>query len=283
MKILITGAGGKLAGEIARSFGENHELVYTARHAVANVPSGVLYPLDLAAPAGMEQIFAIEKPDAVIHLGALLPAACQADPEQATKVNIDATAELARLAIVHNVRSFILASTAAVYSQTELRPVTETEAIVEPRLVYGQTKLAAEREIAAIAETGNTRFTALRIFNIYGNVFTDSLIYKLVHSTKDTPVGLVGPDTFVRDYVHVDDVVKAHEQVLAQANAPRFRVYNIASGVPTSNGGLLEQLVSQGVRPYYTMKPIDLNVTWADISRAKQELGFDPRTSIIVG
>ena len=282
MKVLITGAGGKLAGEIARSFGEDHDLVYTARSEVTDLPEGAFYPVDLAEPTDMGRVFETEKPDAVIHLGAMLPGACQENPELARRVNTDATAELARLAVSHGVRSFIFASTAAVYNQTEMRPVTEDEAANTPRLVYGQTKLAAEQELAAIAETGDTRFAALRIFNIYGKPFTDSLVHKLIHSTEEAPVGLVGPDTFVRDYVHVSDVVAAHHEVLDNEVAPRFRVYNIASGVPTTNGELVEQLEAKGVHPHYTMKPIDLNVAWADISRAKEELGFAPQTSIVV-
>lgn len=283
MKMLITGAGGKLAGEVAQAFASDYDLAYMTRRSIEGLPPGTQHILDLADSAEMERVFAAEKPDAVIHLGAMLPAACQENPELARQVNVEATAELARLAVAHNVQSFVFASTAAVYNQTEMKPVTEDEAASEPRLVYGQTKLAAEKELEAAATTGDTRFTALRIFNIYGRPFTDSLVNKLAHSTEQAPVGLVGPDTFVRDYVHVDDVVAAHRAVLERHDsAPAYRVYNIASGVPTSNGDLVQQLEAQGIHPHYTMRPIDLNVAWADISRARTELGFNPQTSIRV-
>lgn len=283
MKVLITGAGGKLAGEIAESFADKHELAYTARGPVEGLPAGSMHIVDMTEQEKLAQVVATERPEVIIHLAAMLGPICEQDPELAHAVNVTATKTLAEAAKEHQTRSFIFASTAAVYNTwSENRPMSEIEQS-EPRSVYGQTKLAAEAALAEAAHDSMTDFTALRIFNVYGRRFTDSLVTKLIHSTEEAPVGLVGPDTFVRDYVHVSDIVDVCETIMNRdSGTGQCKVYNIGSGVGTSNGELVAQLEEQGVTPHYTMKPIDSNVSWADITRAQTDLGFNPHTSIIV-
>lgn len=280
MKILITGASGNVGREVSRALGQTNELVYVSRSVPRHVPRGSHYAVDMAEPEDLAAIFEKEKPDAVIHLAAMLGAICDTQPELAQKVNVDATRVLAELSVKHGVEVFIFPSTAAVYSQYELVPADEDHAIA-PRGVYGKTKLEAEAVLADIARTGTTKFAALRIFNVYGPEFKASLVYKLAHSTPDAPITLFGLDVFYRDYIHIDDLVKVFANMSAYKDEPVFSVFNIASGKATNNTELVAQLKKFGYTPHYTVQEdAPPSYSWAAISRAKKRLNFDPATVI---
>ncbi|HKX73404.1 MAG TPA: NAD(P)-dependent oxidoreductase [Candidatus Saccharimonadales bacterium] len=279
MKILITGASGNVGREVSRALGQTNQLVYVSRSAPKQVPDGAHYAVDMADPTELPSIFEKEKPDAVIHLAAMLGAICDQEPELAQKVNVEATRLLAELSVKHGVGVFLFPSTAAAYNQTELA-ATDEDHNVDPRSIYGKTKVEAERALEALSKTGATRFAALRIFNVYGPEFAASLVYKLAHSSPDAPVSLFGMDTFYRDYIHVDDLVKVLANLQAYKNLPVFSVFNIAGGKATNNTELIAQLTKQGFDPQYVVQEAAPSYSWANISRAKEQLGFDPATAI---
>jgi UDP-glucose 4-epimerase len=282
MKIFITGASGKLGTALVKSFGTASELVLLDRTPTANSQSVTSYELDLSDLSSIDDIISRERPDVIIHLAAILGSSCESDPQLAEQINVEATRKLAEFASKYGVSKFVFASTSAIYRQSEFTPTNERSNI-DPQSVYGQTKLKAEQAIQACAERSGTDFTVLRMFNIYGLAFSESLIYKLIHSTKDAPVTMFGPDNFYRDYIHVQDVVRAFEKAVALPHVGgQFRVMNIASGEATNNTSMVEQLVSQGIEPHYNTKDAGFSFTWADIKQAKEVLGFEPHTTIIV-
>lgn len=280
MKIVITGAAGRLGRNVTAALGQ-HELVLLTHSPAADLP-GKNVAVDLAEPGGLDQIFAAEKPDIVIHLAAMIGGACESNPDLAQKINVDATQNIARAAAAHGAKHLLFASTAAVYNQTNLAKVDEASSI-EPCSVYGRTKLAAEHALAEIAKTSGLRCTVFRIFNIYGPDFAESLVYKLAHSTAENPVQLYGLDTFYRDYIYAGDVVRVLCDFAAIDALPdKYNVFNIAAGRAINNTQLIDALKSHGITPHFTAKDAAPSYSWADIGRAQQLLGFDPRVDIIV-
>ena len=282
MKALITGASGNLGRAAAKALAANgYELVYVSRKAPQDVPDAKHYAVDMAEPDQLTDIFTQEKPQIVIHLAAMLGPICDQQPELAQKVNVDATRRLVELSVKNNVKTFIFPSTAAVYNQQELQPTNE-DSNVEPRSMYGKTKLAAEQALAALAKTGGTHFVALRIFNVYGNGFAVSLVNKLAESTSNAPISLFGMDTFYRDYINVNDIVALFKNLCQRPDLAPFGVYNVASGKATNNTELIASLRQQGYDPQFTVQDVPPSYSWADISRAKTELGFMPTPSIVL-
>lgn len=276
MRVLITGAGGHLGREVAKALA-GHELTLLTHSPANDLPHGKEYVVDFASGADLETIFATQRPEVVIHLAAMVGNACQSNPQAAHTINVAATARLGELAARYKARDFLFTSSAAVYHQQSLEP-TDEDHNVNPQSVYGQTKLQAEQALSRLANNV-TRFTVLRIFNIYGPVFTDSLVYKLANGR---PVALNGLDTFYRDYVHVNDVVSALTTFRCLDNLHDFTVLNIASGRATSNTALVDRLRQLGCTPNYTVQPAVPSYSWADISRAEQLLNFEPQTSIML-
>lgn len=280
MKVLITGAGGRIGGRLVAALADRHQLVLLDRRLAAPPPAAKGYQIDLDDFEALERLIASEKPEAVIHLAALVGPVCESDPALAKKVNVDATKTLAELAAKAGAKKFIFASTAAVYHQTELAP-TDEEHNVDPRSVYGETKLEAERELLAALQESGTRAIILRLFNIYGPEFDSSLINRLVSSTPGNPVELRGPDNYYRDYIHVDDAVGLLADLLDAAENPADQVFNIANGRAVSNAKLIGLLEDKGFEPDYKLVPGDTDISWADISRAKAQLGFSPREELV--
>lgn len=279
MKILITGATSKIATNLTKSLSSNHVLVLLSRsQKLSN--QAMSYSIDISDKIRLAQIMEKEKPDAVIHLASMLAEACEQDEPQAHKVNIEATKNLARLSNENGVKRFIFASTSAVYNQPKLEP-TDEQSNIGPRSVYAKTKLLAEDRLRTASKLRVTEFTTLRLFNVYGPSFSDSLVYKLVHSTKARPVTVFGPNNFYRDYIHISDVVTAFTKCLEREGAA-YEVFNIASGHAKSNEQLAESLQARGFTTY--LKSIDhaASYSWADISKAKRELDFNPMVELNV-
>lgn len=174
--------------------------------------------IDARDPDRVAERIAGLSPDVVVHLADPGPESSE-EPRRAT--------ELAR-ALAASSSRIVFASSAAVYGDAGARPYTERDPVV-PHSAYARRKIEAERVLPA------DRTLALRIFNVYGPGMTSSLVTRLGQDGANVP--LHGWDDYVRDYVHVDDVV----QVLAWAvRADVVGVVNAATGVPTSTAELLD-------------------------------------------
>ena len=283
MKVLITGGGGRLGTQIIENLAGNHEFVVVSRE---DTPPGNhlrAYKIDISAePDSTADIIAQEKPDAIIHLAALVGGICEAEPELARQINVDATRQLAVTAAANGVGRFIFASTAAVYTQDELEP-TDEDHNINPKTVYGTTKLEAEAAITEVSgNTAATRFASLRIFNIYGPGFDKSLVNMLLNAPVESPIQLMGMKTLYRDYIHSQDVAEAVGAALNSDLEPGHTILNIASGTAVNNTELVASLQSGGHNPNYVVKDgaNNLNVSWANVDKALNVLGWKSQITL---
>jgi UDP-glucose 4-epimerase len=280
VKILITGANGRIGKQLAASLAAKHNLVLLTHRSPTVSSAAKTYSIDLSDPVGLERIFADERPEVVIHLAAMLGSACEEDPELAQKINVDATIDLAKIASKYAVKKLIFASTAAVYHQTELSP-TDEASNVNPQSVYGKTKLEAEQALIKALKGSGVALSILRIFNVYGPGFDSSLVYKLAHSTPEHPVILHGLKNYHRDYVHITDVIEAFETLIRQ-KGENPGTLNIGSGRVFSNGELIAELQGKGFSPQYRVVGSGTNVSWANIDKARHTIGFNPKTNLVL-
>ncbi len=280
MKILITGANGKIGKRLTDKLAAKHTLVLLI-HSSPDVSDEVkTYSIDLSNPTGLERIFADEQPEVVIHLAAMVGSACDEDPELAQKINVDATIDLAKMASKYAVKKLIFASTAAVYHQMELSPTDEANN-VNPQSVYGKTKLEAELLLDKTLKGSGTELNILRLFNVYGPEFAGSLIYKLVHSTSAQPVVLHGLTNYYRDYIHITDIIKVFDILIGRRDG-NSTTLNIGSGKVFSSGELITELQSKDLSPQYRVIDSELNVSWANIDKVRVLIGFNPKTSLVI-
>ncbi len=197
-------------------------------------------------------------PDVVFHLAGLIQVGeSMREPERYLSVNAGGTAALAAAALEAGVEAMVLASSAAVLASGQHADdrLDETWPL-QPASPYGESKLAAERTLAAAADTGRMTSIALRMFNLCGAAHgcaerhapETHLIPLAIGAAlgRRPPLTVLGDDfptpdgTPLRDYVHIEDVIEAflsagrRALALQRGGLPTFEAYHVGCGVPVS-------------------------------------------------
>jgi len=230
--------------------------------------------------------------EAVFHLAAVTSVPYSVKhPSVTYEVNVDGTRSLLDASLRSNVEKFIYVSTCAVYGEPEYLPVDEKHP-TNPISPYAESKLKAEQACMEFQETYGLKITVFRPFNIYGprqrNDWYGGVIAKFIERLREgKPPLIYGDGRQTRDFVYVDDAVKAFISALNSKSAVGRR-FNIATGVPTSIKSLASILIelsgARGLKPRYAdARKGDIRHSYADIKEAKQHLGFEPRVSLKEG
>jgi len=302
MNVLVVGGAGYIGSHCVRQLSAaGHRpvvvdnLVYGHRGAVP--PGMPLHAADLGDPAAMRGILAGERIDLVMHFAAYCYVGeSVTDPLKYYVNNLAATIQLLSAMLAGGVRKFVFSSTCATFGVPEKLPIAEAapQAPINP---YGQTKLDVENALRALARAGKIAFAAFRYFNAAGAAADGSIgedhdpETHLIPLAIDAATGkrpslaLFGTDyptpdgTCLRDYVHVDDLSRAHIAVfdkLAEPGAAHF--YNLGTGVPTSNRGVIKAVERATGRPVKIVesprRPGDPPALYADPAKAVRELGW---------
>ncbi|MFW5887643.1 MAG: UDP-glucose 4-epimerase GalE [Bacteriovoracia bacterium] len=233
-KILVTGGAGYIGSHVVRQLGEkNHEIVVVDNLSTGNkdaVLHGKLKVLDLAQIQQLEEIFATENFDAVIHFaGSIVVPESVSNPVKYYQNNTINSLNLINLCLKYKVNQFIFSSTAATYGMAPQDGIVKEETPQNPINPYGSSKLMTEWMLrdAAFAHP-EFKFVALRYFNVAGadlksrigqsfpgathliKVCCEAAVgkrkgVKIFGTDFDTPDG-----TGIRDYIHVEDLASAH-------------------------------------------------------------------------
>jgi UDP-glucose 4-epimerase len=226
--------------------------------------------------------------DAVIHLAAMVDhETCLQNPALAREVNVIGTRILLEEARRCDVQRFVYASSAAVYGHAVKLPIREDSALA-PISPYGVSKAEAEQQCLEYAQTYGMRAICLRFFNVFGPRQTarqySGVITEFMKNLRDgKPPLIYGDGLQTRDFVNVQDVVEAI--LLATDSETAVRVFNVATGIETTIEDLAMKLISiasQGSKPIYgPPRTGDIQRSVGDISKAKEKLGYSPRTDLV--
>lgn len=296
MRVLVTGGLGFIGRAVSLDFvaagydvvalQRNSENTTTPYPAGATVVQG-----DLRDADGLTKIFRNGGFDAVVHLGGLpRPRESFEEPLDYFAVNVGGTLNLLRameqFPSATGPLPLVYASTTLVYGSRRTGAVDES---VEPspETPYADTKVAAERLIAAHAETGAGAATILRIFNVGGGVdgVTDTDSSRIIPALLSAAAGqrdsitLVGNGTTIRDFVHVADVATAARAALGYAWPGACPVFNVGSGVGARMVDLLhcvEEVTGQTIKVHHTPQEGAPGRLIADISYARAQLRWEP-------
>jgi UDP-glucuronate 4-epimerase len=226
--------------------------------------------------------------DAVIHLAAkagVRPSV--ADPAGYADVNVNGTIRVLEWARDRQVPKVLFASSSSVYGGNTKVPFSEQDFVDHPVSPYAATKKAGELLCHTFCHLYGMNVAALRFFTVYGpRQRPEMAIHKFTRRILEgKEIDLYGDGSSRRDYTYIDDIVSG---VIRSMNAPPgYRVYNLGESSTISLSDLVTLLekacgraASRRTRP---PQPGDVPVTYADISRAKAEIGYDPRTPIDQG
>jgi UDP-glucuronate 4-epimerase len=225
--------------------------------------------------------------DGVLHLAGLAGVRPSfAEPALYQRVNVEGTAVMLDAAQRAGIELFVLASSSSVYGNATPLPAKEEAPAIVPESPYAASKRSAELVTSSmLRKTPKMRCASLRFFTVYGprqrpEMAISMWLRKILNGEKIT---VFGDGSMRRDFTHVDDIVRG---VLAAAEKTPagYRDYNLGSGSPITLNDLVRAMErASGKTPITEHAPVplgDVDATFADIARAKSELGWEPRIKI---
>ena len=198
--------------------------------------------------------------------------------------NVLGTIKVLEAARRGGVRKFVYAASSSCYGLAEQVPTTETAAI-SPEYPYALSKYMGEEAVLHWGRVYKLPVNSIRIFNAYGTRSRTSGAYGavfgvfLAQKLAGKPFTVVGDGTQRRDFIYVTDVARAF--YLAATTDRVNGIYNVGAGNPQSVNRLVELLGGDVLR--LPRRPGEPECTWADISKIKSELGWEPRVSFEQG
>jgi len=248
-----------------------------------------LHEADIRDLAALRHIFAGRRFDCIVHLAAragVRPSLTQ--PLLYSETNINGTLNLLELARAHNVKQFVFGSSSSVYGINAKVPFSETDPIRQPISPYAATKAAGELICHTYAHLYGIRCVCLRFFTVYGaRQRPDLAIHKFARLiSSDKPIPVFGDGLTRRDYTYIDDII-AGVRAAIDYSASDYEVINLGESRTVELReliSLLEQELDQhAVIERQPLQPGDVPQTFADISKARALLGYDPQTQIEEG
>jgi UDP-glucose 4-epimerase len=230
--------------------------------------------------------------DCVYHLAArvIVPESILY-PREYNQVNVGGTVTLMEATRDVGVRRVVLISSGTVYGNQATQPVVET-AIPNPRSPYAVSKLAAEYYIRTIGALWGIETVSLRVFNAYGPgqhhppVHTPVIPNFLRQAWENGTIVIHGNGEQTRDYVYVDDVVNAMVAAASASDVNNLTI-NVGSGTEVSVRELARLAAEvTGGHPEVVYNPRNeggLSRLRADLTLAREKLGYEPKTSLIEG
>jgi UDP-glucose 4-epimerase len=308
-KILITGGAGFIGSVISAYLLDNYFEVVV----IDDLSTGKKDAIDERATfyqgSILERSFVLES---LIGIGTVIHCAAKSiveesvsKPELYEQVNHRGTKVLLDAMSHTGVKKIIFSSTAAVYGDARTQPISES-AVLAPVNPYGQSKVRCEEEIEKIIIDGLSAIT-FRYFNVAGSYKNDlgklffenheneshlipKILNQLNNDNKEAKVDIYGdkwqtPDgSCIRDYLHVKDLAHTHLLALDKLTKSEHQIINLGSGRGYSVLEVIDQIdKSVGVNLNRNICPDrsgDPAVLLADISRAKEKLGWQPKLGL---
>ncbi|RME57642.1 MAG: SDR family oxidoreductase [Candidatus Dadabacteria bacterium] len=230
--------------------------------------------------------FYFKEADYVFHLAALADIVPSVkDPLLYHRSNVDGTAAVLEAARTSSrLKKFLYAASSSCYGIADILPTPET-APLNPRYPYALTKMVGESYVMHWGEVYQLPVISLRFFNVYGPRARTNGTYGavfgvfLAQKLAGKPFTVVGDGTQKRDFIFVSDVVSA--LITAAKSSVVQEIFNVGAGNPQSINYLVELL--GGKKVYIPKRPGEPDCTYADISKIKRMLKWEPKISFKEG
>lgn len=301
MRVLVTGAAGFIGSNLCLRLAEhghtpigmdNFDPYYKRSNKMANVEAiqsrGTdFHHFDLRDRDGMASFVDVVKPEVIVHLAAKAGVRNSVKyPSQYVENNVVGSQNVMDAALKNDVGRIVMASTSSVYGSTKVIPFREDDAAVSPQQPYAATKRSAELLANTYHHCYGLQTTVLRFFTVYGpRGRPDMMPFKMADSLMNGTEIPVYEGDFQRDWTYIDDICAG---VVAAAERPLgFEILNLGRGAPVSLAKFIEMAEELAGRKA-NLKPTpapksEMLVTFADISKARELLDFEPEVDLEVG
>jgi UDP-glucuronate 4-epimerase len=283
-KVIIVDLLHPYCGNIYARLKEHHRSAILAQY-----PHDVVwYRTDIDNMKDLEAIFEKERPSHVCHLAARAGVReSMMEPEISLKTNIIGTLNILECARAYNIEKLVFASSSSVYGNSAAVPFVESQRTDVQTSPYGMSKKAVELLAYVYHYLYKIPCIGLRLFTVYGPwgrmdmapfLFLDAL-------DQQEPLIVLGDGSATRDFTYIDDVV---DGIVAALWAPcDFEIINLGRGVPITINQFIKTIVDivgpQPILVYKDPLAADVQITHADITKAKTLLNYAPKVSIEEG
>lgn len=304
-KILVTGGAGFIGSHLVDrllaegiwqvSVLDNFNEFYNPEIKRANIahhadnPHFRVYEADICCAETLHEIFAENQFDVIVHLGAwagVRPSLL--NPKLYTQVNVNGTVNLLELSKEFNIKQFVFGSSSSVYGINSKIPFAEDDKISKPISPYAATKAAGELLCHTYSHLYDIRTICLRFFTVYGaRQRPDLAIHKFSELIwENKPIPMFGDGSTRRDYTYVDDIIQGVRAAI-DYDGSNYEIFNLGESQTIELKDLIrlleENLGKKAIIEQKPMQPGDVPLTFADISKARELLNYNPTTKIEQG
>ena len=306
MRVLVTGVAGFIGFHCAGALAEDgHEILgidnqndyylpalKQARidHLLDRFPSIRYLRQDLTDLSGLQEAFRSFQPEGVLHLAAQAGVRYSIDnPHAYIQSNIVATAHILECCRHFGKPRLVYASSSSVYGGNKTLPFSEKDPVDHPISLYAATKKSNELMAHTYTHLYQLQTIGLRFFTVYGPwgrpdmamwLFTDAI-------QKGRPIKVFNYGDMFRDFTFIDDIVKGVKGAMFSSGLSPYEIFNLGNCRCEKLEHLIElveaRLNKKAERLMLPMQDGDVKATFADIEKARRQLGFEPTTTLDEG
>src|SRR6201993_1572422 len=302
MRVLVTGGAGFIGSHLVEKLlAARHDVVvlddfndfYDPQIKHTNIAGFVkdvtVCHVDLRDGAAVRDLFHREKVEVIAHLAARAGVRPSIQhPQLYYDTNVTGTLHLLDAARLTGVERFIFASSSSVYGASKTVPFSEDQHLTQTFSPYAATKIACEFLCSTYSHLYQMRVVALRYFTVYGpRQRPDLAIHQFSRRIyAGQAIDQFGDGSTRRDYTYIDDVIQGTMAAL-KYEGPRYDIFNLGESETIQLKELisaLENAVGKKAKiNRLSEQPGDMPLTYADISKARKLLGYNPTTKLSEG
>jgi UDP-glucuronate 4-epimerase len=302
MRILVTGGAGFIGSHLVEKLLVlGHEVVILddfndfydpqIKHAnIAGFAKDVtVCRVDLRESDSVRSVFRREKVDVIVHLAARAGVRPSIQhPQLYYDTNVIGTLHLLEEARLTGVERFIFASSSSVYGASKTVPFSEDQHLTQTLSPYAATKIGGEFLCSTYSHLFQMRVVALRFFTVYGpRQRPDLAIHQFTRRIyAGQPIDQFGDGSTRRDYTYIDDVIQGTMAAL-DYGGPLYDFFNLGESQTIQLRELISAIENAVGKKAKINKlpeqPGDMPLTYADISKARKLLGYNPTTKLSEG
>ena len=297
MKLLVTGGAGFIGSQLCESLIKRGDDIICIdnfndfydpqikRNNIKNLVKQkkiILYEADISNYDSMEKIFSSHSFDAIVHLAAragVRPSIKH--PLLYEKVNVNGTMNLLELSKINNVKKFVFASSSSVYGNNKKVPFCEDDNVDNPVSPYAASKKAGELIAYTYYHLYQISVSVIRFFTVYGpRQRPDMAIHKFTRLIdKGEKIPVFGDGSTKRDYTFISDIIDGVISSIARCDG--YEIYNLGDSKTVNLLEMIqtiEKYLGKSAKfEYMPSQPGDVDITYADISKAGEKLDYSPK------